>query len=227
MMSNGKEVVGSDFSLETLVNRLYGVPDWFPFDTGRVIRVTDQPNDAGAQPATKTDAWLLKPTLATLSAALRANKTITDLFKLANDDEFKLSVARIGSEDVKSLRLVYKEMQTSLDGKVRLETFDGQVVNIVGIDWWHSDAYDNDGVSLHIRSEREPDTKVKALTSSAPVVTFCNRLRELPTESKPIRVMLSLQPVRDAERAARGQKIWSVKLMPPARGQGVDGSVPF
>lgn len=203
------------------VNRLYGMPEGASF-TGRIIRVSDTP-DAGKQSA----AWLTKPTLANLSGALRATSTITDLFKLANDDEFKASVARLPSEEVKQLRTVYNEHRTDVDGKVKLESFDGQVVNIVGIDWWHSDAYDNDGVSLHIRTEREPDKKVKALTSSAPVVTFANRLRDVPSEAKPLRVMLTLVPVRDPERAARGQKIWQVKQMPPAREHGADGNVPF
>ena len=206
-----------------LINRLYGVPEGTPFDQGRVIRVTETP---AGKPAS-TPAWMSgKPTLVNLTDALRASTTVTDLYKLANDDTFKDAVASLKPEEVKTLRDAYKTFQTSLDGKVKLDTFDGQVINLVGIDWWHSDAYDADGVSLHIRTEREPEKLTKALTSSAPVVTFCNRLRELPSESKPLRVMLSLVPVRDPERAARGQKIWQVKQMPPARGQS-DGSVPF
>jgi hypothetical protein len=39
--------------------------------------------------------------------------------------------------------------------------------------------------------------------------------------------MFSLIPVRDPERAAKGQKMWSVKQMPPAREHGADGNVPF
>lgn len=206
---------------EAFVNRLYGASARMPTH-GRIIRVSDTP-EAGKKPA----AWLTNPTLANLSVALRGTSTITDLFKLANDDEFKASVARLAPEDVKTLRATYNDHRTNVDGKVKLESFDGQVVNIVGIDWWHSDAYDNDGVSLHIRTEREPDKKVKALTSSAPVVTFANRLRDVPSEAKPLRVMLTLVPVRDAERAARGQKIWQIKQMPPAREHGTDGNVPF
>jgi hypothetical protein len=208
-----------DEDLSAFINNLYGVPESTPIPQGRVIRVTESKPSA--------PAWLTKPTIDNMSAALRATSTITDLFKLANDDEFKLSVARLTPDETKTLRTVYKEMQTSLDGKVKLESFDGQVVNIVGIDWWHSDTYDNDGVSLHIRSEREPDKKVKCLTSSAPVVTFANRLRDLPTEQKPLRVFLALAPVRDAERAAKGQKMWSIKAMPPARGHDGNGNVPF
>jgi hypothetical protein len=162
-----------------------------------------------------------------MSAALTASTTMTDLFKLANDDEFKLAVASLNEPDKKSLRATYQGLREKLDGKAKLDQFDGQVVNLVGIDWWHSDAYDNDGVSLHIRTESEPDKLYKALTSSAAVVTFCNRLRELPTDAKPLRVILAKIPVRDAERAARGQMQWSVKQMPPARGQASDGGVPF
>ena len=204
---------------ERLVNELFGVPEGTPFIQEGPNRVPENPN---ASPE-----WMSKPTLANLQAALKATSTITDLFKLANDDTFKASVATLPPDSVKALRAVYHDHRTFVDGKVKLESFDGQVVNIVGIDWWHSDQYDADGVSLHIRSEREPEKKVKALTSSAPVVTFANRLRDVPTEAKPLRVMLSLVPVRDPERAARGQKIWSVKQMPPAREMGSDGNVPF
>jgi hypothetical protein len=167
------------------------------------------------------------PTLENMSVALRDSANITDLFKTANDDEFKAAVATLKQDDVKALRAVYNEARTRLDGKVRLDTFDGQVINLVGIDWWHSDAQDKDGVTLHIRSERKPDELYKCLTSSAPVVTFANRLRDLPSEAKPLRVVLTLIPVRDPKRAAEGQKIWQVKQMPPARGHDADGSVPF
>jgi hypothetical protein len=152
---------------------------------------------------------------------------MTDLFKLANDDEFKTAVAGLSEPDKKALRATYQELRQQLEGKVKLEQFDGQVINVIGIGWWHSDAYDNDGVTLDIRTEREPEKPYRALTSSAAVVTFFNRLRELPTEKKPLRVVLALVPVRDPERAARGQKQWTVKQMPPARGQSADGNVPF
>jgi hypothetical protein len=170
--------------------------------------------------------WVVTPNLDTLTRALTSQTTMTELFKLANDDDFKAAVATLSDANVKALRASYNDMRTRLDGKVKLETYDGQVVNLVGIDWWHSDSYDNDGVSLHLRSEREPDKKVKCMTSSAPVVTFCNRLRDLPSEQKPLRIVMSLVPVRDPERAAKGQKIWQVKQMPPARGQ-TDSNVPF
>ena len=171
--------------------------------------------------------WQVEPTLANLTTALKGTQTITELFKLANDDDFKEAVATLKPEDVKALRAVYKEMQTNLDGKVRLDTFDGQIVNIVGIDWWHSDQYQADGVSLHLRAERDPSKVVKTMTSSAPIVTFCNRVKAPPSESAPLRVFLSLVPVRDPERAARGQKVWSIKALPAARPQGEDGNVPF
>lgn len=205
---------------EAFVNRLYGVPHGAPIrpQEGR-NRVTEQ------QPTPK---WLTeKPSLANLSDALRACSNITDLFKLANDDTFKAAVATLKPDDVKTLRATYNDQRVTVDGKVKLEQFEGQVINVVGVSWWHSDAYDNDGVSLEIRTEREPDKKYKALTSSAPIVTFCNRLRDLPSAQKPLRIMLTKVPVRDPERAARGQQMWSVKQMPPAREHGADGNVPF
>lgn len=171
--------------------------------------------------------WAVSPTFANMDAALRESSNMTDLFKLANDDEFKAAVATLSDSDKKSLRTTYGELRERLDGKVKLEQFDGQVVNLVGIDWWHSEAYDNDGVSLHIRTEREPEKLYKALTSSAAVVTFCNRLRDLPSDRKPLRIVLSKVPVRDPARAALGQMQWSIKQMPPARGQSADGGVPF
>jgi hypothetical protein len=171
--------------------------------------------------------WSVTPTLATLTGALQTSSTMTDLFKLANDDVFKDAVATLPESDKKVLRATYHDMREKLDGKAKLDAFDGQVVNLVGIDWWHSDTYDNDGVSLHIRVERDPEKLYKSLTSSAAIVTFCNRLRELPTERKPLRVVINKIPVRDPERAARGQTQWQIKQMPPARGQSSDGNVPF
>lgn len=178
----------------------------------RVNRVPDAKN---------VDAAYLR-----LSEQLNACGTVTDLFRLASSDQFKADAARLTPEDLKSLRGVYHAKQTDLDGKVKLETFDGQIVQIVGVDWWHSDQYDLDGVSLHIRPEREPTRKYKALTSSAPVVTFINRLREIPTDKAPVRVLLALAPVTDPERAAKGQKRWTVKRLPMPTDTASDGS-PF
>jgi hypothetical protein len=178
-------------------------------------------------------AWALETNLDTMSAALKASPSLTELFKLANDDEFKSAVYTLSAKDQTALRATYQEMRTRLDDKVKLESFDGQIVNIVGIDWWHSDRFTDeskgqtgDGVSLHLRTERDPETTVKAMTSSAPIVNFCNRLRLPPSVDRPLRVYLNLVPVRDPERAARGQKMWSIKQMPTPRSQSAD-NVPF
>lgn len=175
-------------------------------------------------------AWVTEPSLANMNAALKASATVTDLFKLAASEDFKLSVSALKPDEQKVLRATYKEVQTALDGKVRLDTYDGQVVLIVGADWWHSDQYDADGVTLHIRAEREPDKLVKVLTSSAPVVRFAkrfaNQLREVPSEAHPVRAFVQLVPVRDPARAKLGHKIWSIKSLPPAR-QASEGGVPF
>lgn len=167
-----------------------------------------------------------------MSKALEASPTLAELFKLANDPAFKDAVAGLSESDVKTLRTVYQARRDVLDVKVPLETFDGQVIRIVAIDWWHSDRFvdetkgqTGDGVTLHVR--QTPDKLVKCLTSSAPVLRFCNRLQELPSESKPVRAFVELIPVRDPARAARGQKMWSIKQMPPERTVSRDGNVPF
>jgi hypothetical protein len=177
-------------------------------------------------------AWAVTPTLEAMTQALREPTAFAELFKLANDPEFQSAVATLSDADKKTLRGVFAERRDALDVKVKLDTFDGMVINLVGIDWWHSDRYvdeskgqTGDGVTLHVRQD---DGKiVKALTSSSPVVRFCNRLRELPSENKPMRVFLELVPVRDPTRAARGQMMWSIKAMPPARASNNTDGAPF
>jgi hypothetical protein len=176
--------------------------------------------------------WAVTPTLANMREALIEAPSLSELFKLANDPDFQSAVATLNDADKASLRGLYSERRDALDVKVKLETFDGQVINVVGIDWWHSDRFvdeskgqTGDGVTLHVRTA--PDKLVKVLTSSSPVVRFCNRLRDLPSEAKPVRVFVELVPVRDPARAARGQMMWSIKQMPPERKPTTDGNVPF
>lgn len=177
-------------------------------------------------------AWAVTPTLETMTTALREPVSFAELFKLANDPEFQAAVAILSEPDKKALRAVFSERRDALDVKVKLDTFDGQVINLVGIDWWHSDRFvdeskgqTGDGVTLHVRQD---DGKiVKCLTSSSPVVRFCNRLRDLPSEHKPMRVFVELVPVRDPARAARGQMMWSIKPMPAVRVSTNTDGAPF
>lgn len=179
-------------------------------------------------------AWQVDPNLATLSAALREPTTLADLFKLANDEDFKLAVAQLTDADTKALRTLFVERRDVVDVKVKLDTFDGQVITIVGIDWWRSERFvdeargqTGEGVTLHIRTDA--DHVVKALTSSSPIVRFCGRLSgdKLPSEHKPLRVFVELVPVRDPARAARGQMMWSIKALPPERPRTTVDGVPF
>lgn len=161
-----------------------------------------------------------------LATQLREQNTVTDLFKLAASDEFKLAASGLEPADLKRLRDLYNETRADLDGKVKLDTFDGQVVNIVNVEWWHSDGFDADGVTLTIRPEREPDKKYRALTSSMAVVQFANSLKEVPTEKAPVRVMLQLVPVTDTKRAAQGHKKWSIKRLAHVQTRNEQGT-PF
>lgn len=169
--------------------------------------------------------------LARLMSQLKAQTNTTDLFRLATSDEFKGEAAALPPADLKALRDAYNALRTDMDGKVRLDTFEGQIVYLVGIDWWHSDnsfgrdREGTDGVTLHIKPENS-DKVYRALTSSAPVVQFANGLREPPSEKEPLRVMLNLVPVADRKRAAEGQKKWQIKRLAMPRERNVDGA-PF
>jgi hypothetical protein len=155
-----------------------------------------------------------KPALASLVEHLKACETVTDLFKLANSDAFKSQAHALAADDLKTLRDEYRTMQTTLDGKVKLAAFDGQTLRIVNVEWWHSETWDNEGVTLHFRPESDPTHKYKALTSSVVIVRFCGKLADVPTEDAPIRVQIRLVPVRDPARAAKGQTIFSIKRLP-------------
>ena len=166
----------------------------------------------------------------TLKGQLRACKTVTDLFKLANSDDFKASAAKLNPNELRELRAEYRSMQTSLDGKVKLDMFDGQIVHIADIDYWKTDRFvdeargqTGDGVTLTIYPENDPDKRYRALTSSAIIVRFAANVDVPPTRENPIRALLTLVPVKDPERAAKGQKMWKIKRLAPAHKPG-DGS---
>jgi hypothetical protein len=168
-----------------------------------------------------------------LVAQLRSQTNTTDLFRLATSDDFKGEAASLPPADLKGLRDVYNGLRTEMDGKVRLDTFDGQIVYIVGIDYWHSEnsfgrqTDGTNGVTLHIRPENS-EKEYRALTSSAPVLQFCETIGRgrPPTTDEPVRVMLNLVPVTDAKRAREGQKKWQIKRLPMPQERNTDGA-PF
>lgn len=167
-----------------------------------------------------------KTMLQALIDALNACTTVTDLFKVASDDGFFTASHALPPEELAQLRDVYRARQTELDGKVKLETLAGQVLHLVNVDWWHSDAYDNDGVTLTVRPERNIEQKYKAMTSSAPIVRFCQRFaNEPPTEKNYVRIIATLSPHRDPDKARQGYRIWSIKQLP--RVSDVPSGSPF
>jgi hypothetical protein len=148
-----------------------------------------------------------------LIADLRATDNASDLFKLATSADFLAEVNVLNDADKASLRVFYTERQSILDNKVKLETFDGQTVLLVGVEAWVSDY--GDGVTLHIQPMNS--TKVfKALSSSAAIVRFVRRLNPLPSEEEPYRIALAKVPVSNPEDAARGYKRWTIKMLPMA-----------
>lgn len=158
---------------------------------------------------------------ATLAATLGSAQTITELFKTANGDDFKAATRELHPDDLASLRTIYRERQKELDGKVRLQDYVGENLNITDIEFWHSATWDNDGVTLRFHLDNSMQ-QYKALTSSSPIVRFATNLDTVPTPENPVRILLSARPVSDEKRAAAGQKIFTVKRLPD--GKRTDGS---
>ena len=178
--------------------------------------------------AESTQTSTASSTLTALTKRLDGMETVTDLFKLANSDEFKTAAHSLTPAELKALRDSYRDRQTRLDGKVKLDVFDGQVLQIIDLEYWHSDQYDNDGVTLKFHPETDLSKTYKALTSSAPIVRFANQFDTPPTAANPARVLVALKPVSDPERAAKGQKVWTIKRLssPQHVGDGSEG-LPF
>lgn len=161
-----------------------------------------------------------------LADEVGAQETVTDLFKLANSDGFKAQATQLSPDDLKALRQLYRERMKDLDGKVRLQDFVGQTLNLTDVEFWHSDTWNNDGVTLRFHLD-DSSRAYKALTSSASVVRFASGLDPLPSKDNPVRVLLDARPVSDEKRAAQGQKVFRIKrLAAPTRATGEDGA-PF
>lgn len=146
-----------------------------------------------------------------LIADLRACTTVTDLFKLANSTEFQYDVSLLGDADRNRLRAFYVERQSVLDNRAKLDEFDNQTVLLVDVEAWNSEY--GDGVTLHITPENS-DKVFKALSSSAAIVRFCQRLNPLPTKQHPYRIHLAKVPVSNPTDAAKGFKRWTIKMLP-------------
>ena len=166
-----------------------------------------------------------------LMTALDAQTDMTAIFKLAVSDEFKVEASQLPPAELAALRDHYNARRAVLDNKVRLDTFNGQIVYVVGVETWHSDksfSGNGDGVTLHVRREADMPKLYKCLTSSLPTVQFVKSLSgTLPTEDAPVRAIFTLVPVSDAKRAADGQKKWSVKRLPTPNARTTDAGTPF
>lgn len=159
----------------------------------------------------------------------------SDLFKLASSDDFRAASTTLPPAELAKLRALYVARKNDLDGKTKLDNFDGQVIVIQDIRFWHTDKtfgnpdFDGNGVTLTFIAETDPTHVHRSVTSSKLVYRFatdaCNPLP--PSPASPVRVHIQLVPVRDAKRAAEGQKQWQFRLLPTAtRDNGADGS-PF
>lgn len=146
-----------------------------------------------------------------LIADLRACDSVTELFKLANSEEFQNDVSLLGDAEKTKLRAFYTERQSVLDNKVKLDEFDNKTVLLVDVEAWVSEY--GDGVTLHITPENS-DKVYKALSSSAAIVRFCKRLNPLPTHEAPYRIHLAKVPVSNPTDAAKGFKRWTIKMLP-------------
>lgn len=157
-----------------------------------------------------------------------------DLFKLASSDDFRAASTTLQPAELKQLRELYRSRKDDLDGKTRLNEFDGQIINITDVQFWHTDKFldknpSGNGVTLSYYPENEPERKCRSMTSSSIVYRFATSICSPmpPTRSEPARAHIELVPVKDAKRAAEGQKQWQFRLLPTlARDNGLEGS-PF
>lgn len=147
-----------------------------------------------------------------LVADLNACATVTELFKLSQMPEFQNDISLLGDADKAKLREVYIARQTLLDNRVKLEEFDGQTVLLVDVESLGTTDY---GETVKLSIQREDSTVVyKAISSSAAIVRFAQRLKPLPTVSTPYLIHLEKVPVSNPVDAAKGFKRWTVKLLP-------------
>lgn len=146
-----------------------------------------------------------------LTAILRGCTSVSELYRVTQDPDFIDEVAQLPDATRERLRRVYVERQAILDNKVKLEEFDGKTAMLVGVEGWTSDY--GTGVTLHLIPENS-ERIYKALSSSAAIVRFAQRLNPLPTEQHPYRVSLALVPVSNPDNAAKGHKRWTIKMLP-------------
>lgn len=207
---------------------------------GTTAETANLPRGTGTDTERETAKMAEKPTYKSLNAQLQGCATISDLQKLATSDDYGLAARQLPADELEQLRDDYRERLKALDGRVRLDVFNGRIVRLVNVEWWHSDTYakpsseggtDGEGVTLFIQPEADFEhdgvkygagKRYKASTSSAPIVRFCNRYANaVPSDAAPARVQLQQVPVSDPQRAAAGQKRWDIKQLPmPTSGGG-------
>lgn len=171
----------------------------------------------------------------TLVTALSECADTTALFKLANHADFRAAAHTLSAAELKKLRELYVSRKNDLDGRTRLDEFDGQTIRITDIMFWRTDKtfgnpnFSGEGVTLTYSPETDLTRVCRSMTSSATVYRFataaCNPTP--PTRTDPVRAHIELVPVKDLKRAAEGQKQWQFRLLPSAtRDNGEEGS-PF
>lgn len=147
-----------------------------------------------------------------LVADLNACDNVSELFKLANSEEFRNDISLLGDSEQAKLREVYVARNALLDNRVKLEEFDGQTVMLVDVESLGNTDY-GETVKLHIKPENS-EVVYKAISSSAAIVRFTQRLKPLPTPQAPYRIHLAKVPVSNPVDAAKGFRRWTVKMLP-------------
>lgn len=157
------------------------------------------------------------------------------LFKIAATPDFKAAASTLPPAELKKLRELYVSRKDDLDGKTKLENFDGQIINITDIRFWHTDKtfgnpnFDGNGVTLTYSPESDPRRVCRSMTSSSIVYRFATKActPTPPTLSNPVRAHIELVPVKDEKRAAEGQKQWQFRLMPTLTRDNGEAGSPF
>lgn len=175
-------------------------------------------------PTKQSNATESRAQFETLADTLRRCEDSGALFKAARGDDFVTAALTMTIEDRKALRDLYAQLKVDVDGKLRLETFDKQIIRIVGVRFWHTDKTfgktdaTGEGVTLTYHPETDPQRTCRSLTSSSVVYRFARRQTDdgkaQPSEDDPIRAYIELVAVKDAARAAEGQRVWTIQRLP-------------
>jgi hypothetical protein len=144
-----------------------------------------------------------------LVALLDKQKTNAEMRAVAIGPVFQKSVSTLTSVDVKQLQEIYAKRRDQLRGKLKMEQLDGVSVSVDDVDFWHSEQFGNDGVT--IKGKLPDGQRFQAMTGSAPVVRFYQK------HWKP-GVLLSVLHTKaehpNEEQRAKGFTLWKVKNLP-------------